>query len=215
MKNVLLMLLGSFMLGIVFVLAGSEPRAVNGMLDKSVKIIAFKTYVTPFGVQEGYVQGTGVSLGNGRILTEFHVAGGANKIIVLSRGRTRFDAATFVKGDVSRDFAIIEVKDKSLPSVVVAPGFKLGQNVIAIGNAGAVDFEVVHAKVTGVGVIMLASNRARVAMVMDNTRIRHGFSGGGVFNEQGELVGLTEALGIEDAPEAIMGSEIKSYLGEK
>lgn len=215
MKKLFLLLVASLSLGALLSMKGGYVFLTDKILDRSVKIIAFKKVHTPFGDFDGYAQGTGVSLGNGRILTEFHVVGGASRVVVLTRKRQQFDVAEIVRYAPTRDFAILSIEDKTLPATVIADKFEYGQSVIAVGNAGSQDFELAPARITGLGVVMLSSNSARTALQMDNRRIRHGFSGGGVFNKAGELVGMTEALGIEDAALAITGAEIKAYLGEK
>lgn len=226
MKTGLIFLTTAMVSLVVGFLLPLESGPEDQIRQKSVKIMCPKSFIIfnffgpPMKV-EGYSQGTGVFVGPGLILTEHHVIEDASRVLVLKHGKTEFIPAVVISSSSEKDLALVSIKDLTNDSVIVNPKVNLGDSLWAIGNAGSKDFQVEETKLTGISIYILSSSTYRTMLQMDNgdkeenEKIRHGFSGGGVFNSKGELVGLTEALGVEEAPLAITGKEIKDYLNKE
>ncbi len=147
--------------------------------------------------------GSGVVIGEGFVLTNFHVVEDADSLKVTvtdDAGETTEYAASIVAWDETLDAAIIYAPDCKLPAVTLGDSDKLlvGDWAICIGNP------LGFAKTTTVGVIS-ALNRGiesetydkygrketiTNAMIQVDAAINSGNSGGGMFSVTGELMGI-------------------------
>ena len=152
-----------------------------------------------YGVQDKMLaQGSGVVIAEGGyVLTNYHVIGDGNAYQVLMPSGDKVDA-TLAGADSSLDLAVLKVTDQADTLVPVSIGssesLKVGSTVIAIGNPGG---EVLANTVTQ-GII---SALQRTSVSSDNTTrnvdyiqhdaaINSGNSGGGLFDYQGNLIGI-------------------------
>jgi len=147
--------------------------------------------------------GSGVVVGDGFVLTNYHVVEDADSLKVTvtdDAGETTEFAASLVAYDENLDAAIIYAPDCKLPAVKLGDSDKLlvGDWAICIGNP------LGFAKTTTVGVIS-ALNRGiesetydkygrketiTNAMIQVDAAINSGNSGGGMFSVTGELMGI-------------------------
>jgi len=148
--------------------------------------------------------GSGVIIDErGYILTNEHVIGDADKIVVkLSDGR-EFKAQ--VKGkDVRSDLAIIKIEGKNLPVAKLGDSddLKIGQCVVAIGNPfgfaipnsePTVTFGVVSALHRSLG-RSLSQDRDYSDLIQTDAAINPGNSGGPLVNLKGEVMGINVAI---------------------
>ncbi len=147
--------------------------------------------------------GSGVVVGEGFILTNFHVVEDADKLKVTvtgDDGKTDEYVATLVAWDETLDAAILYAPKCKLPAVTLGDSDKMlvGDWAICIGNP------LGFAKTTTVGVVS-ALNRGiesesydkygrretiTNAMIQVDAAINSGNSGGGMFSVTGELMGI-------------------------
>ena len=147
--------------------------------------------------------GSGVVIGNGFVLTNYHVVEDASSLKVTvtdDAGETSEFAASLVAYDENLDAAIIYAPECELPPVVLGDSDSLlvGDWAICIGNP------LGFAKTTTVGVVS-ALNRSvesetydrygrretiSNAMIQVDAAINSGNSGGGMFSVTGELMGI-------------------------
>ena len=147
--------------------------------------------------------GSGVVVGEGFVLTNYHVVEDADSLKVTvtdDAGETTEYAANLVAYDENLDAAILYAPDCTLPDVTLGDSDKLlvGDWAICIGNP------LGFAKTTTVGVIS-ALNRGiesetydkygrketiTNAMIQVDAAINSGNSGGGMFSVTGELMGI-------------------------
>lgn len=189
---------------------------------RSVKVCA----VYPHGM----ACGTGSFIGKGKILTETHIVGqqvGISgegilredplKTMVLKYDEQTFQPAVLISSHVSKDLALLEIEDKTNPQVIFSQDeFLRGDEVFVIGNPGSEDFKVVKTKIVGV---MLFKDREQVrSMIMVDSKkgeVRPGFSGGGIYNKNGGLLGIIEVCNEDDGVCAgISGNDVQRYLTE-
>ena len=153
--------------------------------------------------EELYSTGSGVVIGEGFVLTNYHVVEGASSLRVTvtdDAGETTEYNATLVTYDENLDAAILYAPDCKLPAVALGDSDTLmvGDWAICIGNP------IGFAKTTTVGVVS-ALNRAiesetydkygrretiSNAMIQVDAAINNGNSGGGMFSVTGELMGI-------------------------
>ena len=152
-----------------------------------------------YGVQESMLaQGSGVVIAEGGyVLTNYHVIEQGNAFQVLMPSGDKVDAS-LVGSDSALDLAVLQVSEQADTLVPVSIGssedLKVGSTVVAIGNPGG---EVLANTVTQ-GIIsalerssVSSSNTTRnVAYIQHDAPINSGNSGGGLFDYQGNLIGI-------------------------
>ena len=152
-----------------------------------------------YGVQDRMLaQGSGVVIAEGGyVLTNYHVIEDGNAFQVLMPSGDKVDASV-VGSDSALDLAVLQVSEQADTLVPVSIGssesLKVGSTVIAIGNPGG---EVLANTVTQ-GIIsalerssVSSSNTTRnVAYIQHDAAINNGNSGGGLFDYQGNLIGI-------------------------
>ena len=147
--------------------------------------------------------GSGVVIGEGLVLTNYHVVEDASRLeinVTDDAGETTQYDASLVAWDESMDAAILYAPDCKLPHVALGNSDKLlvGDWAICIGNP------LGFAKTTTVGIVS-ALNRGiesetydkygrketiTNAMIQVDAAINSGNSGGGMFSVTGELMGI-------------------------
>ena len=147
--------------------------------------------------------GSGVVVGEGFILTNYHVVEDANRLQVTvtdDDGKTDEYAATLVAWDETLDAAIIYAPKCKLPAVTLGDSDKMlvGDWAICIGNP------LGFTKTTTVGVVSALNRGIKSeaydkygrketitnAMIQVDAAINSGNSGGGMFSVTGELMGI-------------------------
>jgi serine protease Do len=148
--------------------------------------------------------GTGFILtSDGLILTNKHVVSqDANYKVVLSDGRI-FDATVKAR-DTLNDLAVVKIDAKDLPTVELgsSDGLRIGQYVIAVGNAlgefnNSVTLGVVSAKdrsLSGVGQGQGNQSEDLSDLIQTDAAINPGNSGGPLVNLSGQVVGINTAI---------------------
>lgn len=222
----------SFLVGFVFGASlsfGAEKTmgVPQYAIKRAVKVCA--TYPTL-----GNACGTGMLLGQGRVLTEHHIFDTATasfiqisstgfrvvtiqenpiSISVLREDGQEFVPAIVISSSPTRDLGILGIDDDVTPAIIFDNSFQRGQEVYVIGNPTGQDFKVVKTKITGV---FIYGDRHLVMVDSQDNQIRGGFSGGGIFNKSGGLIGLLEVCGREDQFCAgISSTYIQTWLNQE
>ncbi len=139
-------------------------------------------------------QGSGFIIdASGYIVTNNHVADGADKIVVTMQDGRKFDAK-LVGHDVKTDLALIKVEATGLPHVAFGDSdhARVGDWVVAIGNPFGLG---------GTATAGIVSARGRDIQsgpyddyLQLDAPINFGNSGGPVFNANGDVIGVTTAI---------------------
>jgi serine protease Do len=139
-------------------------------------------------------QGSGFLVdATGYIVTNNHVAGGADKITVTMQDGRKFDA-TLVGRDAKTDLALVKVDATGLPYVAFGDSdrARVGDWVVAIGNpfglGGSATAGIISARGRDI-----QSGPYDDYLQLD-APINFGNSGGPVFNVAGEVVGVNTAI---------------------
>ena len=183
--------------------SGMTTAQVSEMVSPSVVVITTEQVVYSQWSWYGQSQvesgaGSGVIISSdGYILTCDHVVSGASNITVTIGDKDY--TATVVGEDSTSDIAVIKVDADGLTPAIVGDSDKLavGDNVLAVGNplgelGGTVTSGIVSALNRSV-TIQGSSSTNTMSLVQMDASVSPGNSGGGLFNMNGELIGLVNA----------------------
>jgi S1-C subfamily serine protease len=157
------------------------------------------------GYQEATAKGTGVVLtSNGEILTNNHVINGATSISVTDIGNGKTYKATVVGYDESHDIAVLQLSGASgltTASTGDSATVGVGDNVVALGNAGGTDGTpaVAAGAITALNQAITASDESSgsseqlTGLLETNADIQAGDSGGPLVNDHGQVIGIDTA----------------------
>lgn len=139
--------------------------------------------------------GSGVILSqDGYIITNNHVVQGATQVKVRLTDGSEYEAK-IVGTDSKTDVAVLKVQAEGLTSVVVGDSdlMEVGEPVIAVGNPlGRLGGSVTSGIVSALDRTITVGNEEMHLLQMD-AAVSPGNSGGGLFNERGELIGIVNA----------------------
>ncbi|KIH85240.1 S1C family serine protease [Pseudomonas batumici] len=164
-----------------------EPEALFEQVSPSIWVVlAADAQGKPFS------QGTAVVVGPGRLVTNCHVLAKASSFKVQHLNATF--AGTLEFPDVERDLCQIKVANLVAPAVKIAPisHLRVGQKVFAIGSPRGLE----ETMSDGLLSALRLDKEGKLRLIQSSAPISHGSSGGGLFNDRGELIGLT-TLGME------------------
>jgi hypothetical protein len=155
-----------------------------------------------------YNMGTGVIVGPGRVITSCHVTGPAPSVRVLYGG-LRYEVK-LQRADVHHDLCMLDVPDIEGPPARVGSTrtLHLGDPVVAMGFTGGYELQFAD------GVVRGLHAEQGLPIIKSSTAFNSGASGGGLFNTDGELVGiLTFRLrGADDCYYSMPVDWFKSWL---
>ena len=193
--------------------SGMTTAQVSEMVSPSVVVITTEQVVYSQWSWYGQSQvesgaGSGVVISSdGYILTCAHVVSGASNITVTI-GDTDYPA-TVVGEDSTSDVAVLKIDANGLTPAVVGDSDTLtvGDNVLAVGNplgelGGTVTSGIVSALNRSVSIQSSGSVNTMSLIQMDAS-VSPGNSGGGLFNMNGELVGVVNAKSSDSDAEGL------------
>ena len=129
------------------------------------------------------------------ILTNYHVINDVSDITVFFADGTSYDAA-LVGGEQENDIAVLRVDVGNLQTVTLgdSDALNVGQEVYAIGNPlGELTFTFTGGYVSAKDRSVTMSDGTVMNMLQTDTAINSGNSGGPLFNEYGQVVGIVSA----------------------
>ena len=132
---------------------------------------------------------------DGYILTNYHVIDGADSIEVAFINGDSYEAQ-LVGGDEEQDIALLKIEATGLTPVVLGDSSTLhvGDQVAAIGNPlGELTYSFTVGYVSALDRNITMSDGEVMNMIQTDTAINSGNSGGPLFNQYGEVVGITSA----------------------
>lgn len=162
---------------------------VNGNVDTNVFGYTVKNAVSG----SGFVIGSNGS--SSYILTNYHVIDGVSDIKVFFSDGKSYDA-TLVGGEKENDIAVLKIDAAGLTPVVIGSSDALvvGDQVYAIGNPlGELTYSMTGGIVSALNRNVTMSDGRRMNYVQTDTAINSGNSGGALFNQYGQVVGIVSA----------------------
>lgn len=164
--------------------------------------------------------GSGIIIStDGYILTNNHVISGAQNIKVRLHDGTEYDAEV-IGSDSKTDVGVIKIDAKNLKPVTIGDSSKLsvGDTAVVIGNPlGKLGGTVTDGIISAVEREMNIEGK-KMNLIQTNAAINPGNSGGGLFNSNGELVGIVVAkssgLDVEGLGFAIPINDVTSIIND-
>src|SRR5207248_9728529 len=179
--------------------SSASPSSVGAAIDPAVVDVT-----TTLGYQGAKAAGTGIILtSSGEVLTNHHVVQGATSVSVTDVGNHRTYSGTVVGYDSSEDIAVVQLSAASgLKAAQLGDSSKLsvGQDVVAVGNAGGVGGTPSEAQgtVTGLNRTITAaddngSSEQLTGLIQTSARLVSGDSGGPLVDSSARVVGIDTA----------------------
>ncbi len=202
-----------------------STMAVSDIIEKNadavVEILVSGTTQDYFGmmqVTEGAGSGVIVTE-DGYIVTNYHVIQGANKVqVTLHNGETY--PAVIVGGVDENDIAVIKINANGLKVAQFGDSstVKVGDTAVAIGNPlGQLGGTATSGIISALDRTLTIENRT-ITLMQTDAAINGGNSGGGLFNDKGELIGIVDAkssgVGIEGLAFAIPINTVDDIIND-
>lgn len=193
-------------------------------LEQSIRSVAERVGPSVVGVGARWGRGSGLVIGDGKVLTNAHNVRASETTVIFQDGRTADGSVAGVDEDA--DLAVISVATDGAPPMAWGEaGVTLGSAVFALANPGGRGLRVTHGFVSGMERSFRGPRGRRIAGSMEHTApLARGSSGGPVVDAEGRLLGLntnragegfylaipadqalrerTEALGTGESPPA-------------
>lgn len=184
----------------------TETASANEIYElgckQTVGVSLESTRANIFGQQSASaVAGTGfIITPDGYIMTNYHVIESAqkseHKIQVLFKDKSSFEAK-IVGFDEDNDVAVLKIDASDLSPISIgnSDDIAVGDSVFAIGNPlGELDFSMTSGRVSALDrSITIERNGTAINMFQFDAAINSGNSGGPVYNESGEVIGIATA----------------------
>lgn len=137
---------------------------------------------------QGVSQGSGVVIAPDTIATNCHVIEGAQTPVVIFQGNPY--ESELIAGNARMDYCVL--RTSGLPARVAQvdryTSITPGQRVYSIGSPRGFELTIAEGLVSGL------RDQEGVPMIQTSAAISPGSSGGGLFNEQGRVIGITTFL---------------------
>lgn len=140
-------------------------------------------------IETKYGLGTGFVVGRGRLATNLHVVAGADSFKITLPDGGHPGATNVVAYDPEHDLAVLGIDTNPPALTLAAPDdVYLGEPIVAIGNPLGLTATVSNGLVSG-----LRGPDDTPSVLQISAPIAPGSSGGPVFNEHGEVIGVATA----------------------
>ena len=188
---------------------GGQTLDFSDIYDKCVpSVVGIKVYEGDDDNKDYYAWGSGVIASkDGYIITNAHVIDGGSAAKVVLYDGSEYDAK-LVGYDSSSDIALIKIDDTGLTAAEFASSseVRVGDSVAAIGNPLSPEL-----RLTMTRGIVSALNRemsysgTTMSLIQTDASINEGNSGGPLFNDKGQVIGITNMKMISNFGSGIEG----------
>src|SRR5580693_9288254 len=171
--------------------------AIIDEIGASIRQLAEGAGTSVVGIGQRWGVGSGIVLGDGKVLTNAHNVRGDRVTVTFADGRT---AEGSVAGqDVDGDLAVISVDTGEVPALPWADGAtaEIGTPVFAVANPGGRGLRVTFGFISSVERTFRGPRGRRITGSLEHTApLLPGSSGGPVLSAAGQLLGInTSRLG--------------------
>ncbi len=155
----------------------------NKVSDSIFTVYSEKSQYAKYGVL-----GTGVAISKNILVTNCHVALSEKYMIVRIGDNLNPAKLYFQNGDM----CLIQVPDANFIPVSIRPSkeVNIGENVFAIGNPEGLERTISSGIISN----KYASSDGKLVILQTDAAISQGSSGGGLFDVNGNLIGITTAM---------------------
>lgn len=191
----------------------TAENAFNKVSDSVVGVVGYTGEIT--SVEKSATQGSGIIItSDGYVVTNAHVIGNSKTKyllqIVTSDGKT-YNAGV-VGYDSRTDIAVLKMDDaKNLKAATFGDSemIELGEDIIAVGNPGGLDYQNSITKGIVSAVDRKLSSTSLVKYIQTDAAINPGNSGGPIVNLYGQVIGIATSKIVSEKYEG-MGFAIPS-----
>jgi serine protease Do len=166
-------------------------------IGASIRQLAADAGTSVVGIGQRWGVGSGIVLGDGKVLTNAHNVRGDKVTVTFADGRTA--DGTVAGHDIDSDLAVIGVDTGGVAALPWAEDAetKLGTPVFALANPGGRGLRVTFGFVAGIERTFRGPRGRRITGSLEHTApLLPGSSGGPVLNAAGQLLGInTNRLG--------------------
>ena len=201
---------------------GSKKKISEIALQAGPSVVEIRTEsVGTDGWLRQYVKkgaGSGVIISkDGYIVTNHHVIANANRIEITTSDKKTYKAK-LVGDDAQTDLALLKVSANNLTPATIGRSDKIavGELAVVIGNplgelGGSVSAGIISAKDR-----KMTIEKKNMKLIQTDATVNPGNSGGGMFNQYGQLIGIVVAkssgTGIEGLGFAIPTTTLRDVL---
>jgi serine protease Do len=170
----------------------SAPVAVESSAHKSPAEIAAKATPAIVSVRTETSLGAGFVVDkSGLVASNMHVIAGSAKVVVTLADKREYPVKQLTNGDREHDLVIMQIDAKDLPVLVLgdSDAMRPGDPVVAIGHPMGLADTVSNGLVSAVRKI-----DDNLTVLQISAPIAQGSSGGPIFNDRGEVIGVATAI---------------------
>jgi len=166
--------------------------------------------------EKGELRGTGTGFivrSTGVVVTNYHVIDGASDAMVKLKNGEVYDHVMVIEADPRRDIAVLKIRAINPPTVTLGNSSRVeaGDRAIAIGNPKGLEHTVSDGLVSAHRMDLPGKEGTSIFQI--SAPISPGSSGGPLYNERGEVIGITTAyLAAEGAQNLNFAVDIKYAL---
>ena len=194
------------------VLSGPEiyGMATQQVVGISTEIANQGGYNSYFSGGSSSIYGTGFIIsGDGYILTNYHVVAEAYQYgvapqVILRDGTTY--SARIVGFETTNDVAVIKIDATGLSPVKIgsSDNVQVGETIYAVGNPNQLDYTITGGIVSALDrEVQVESGVDTITMFQISAPVNSGNSGGPVYNERGEVIGIVSAKYMSTGTEGL------------
>ena len=159
------------------------------------------TYRSRYGNSTGTVTGTGFVLTeDGYILTNYHVVEyaveGSYPVTVITYDGTTYDATVVGYEGEDNDVAVLKIEAEGLEPVELglSQELRVGEEIYCVGNPlGELDYTITRGIVSAMDREISTDNSTAINMFQIDAAVNSGNSGGPVYNDRGQVIGIVTA----------------------
>jgi len=177
------------------------------------QVVGITTEVTTTNIfgqaTTGRVSGSGfIVSADGYILTNYHVIEGATRILVMLEDYSMHEAELIGGEGITSDIAVLKIDAAHLNLTAAAIGsssdMRVGSPVFAIGNPlGELTFTMTTGIISALNREVAVGQGQTLNMFQSDAAVNSGNSGGPMYNEFGEVVGVVTAKAALEGVEGI------------
>jgi serine protease Do len=173
-------------LSLVGTVCADEPA--SRLTPEQIAQIAVSSVVlirSPTGLGSGFV-----AAADGKIVTNFHVIEGATQASIVTSDRVEHKDVEVIALDKAHDLAVLRIGARKLKPLALGDSSlaKAGEHVVAIGNPLGLGGTISD------GLLSAIRELPNLTVLQISAPISPGSSGGPVFNDHGEVIGVSTFL---------------------
>lgn len=158
---------------------------------EDVRHSIYTLYSIDFNTKRTKARGSAVAVSTNLVVTNCHIALSGDYLLIKLGDDEKFKVAKLLYQDKKKDLCLLKVPGEAFIPVKIRPsaGVKIGDVVYTVGNPKGTE------KTLSKGII---SNKHLVdggVWLQTDAAIYYGSSGGGLFDEDGYLIGITTKMG--------------------